>query len=259
MVDRIRTLIVDDDALARERIRALVDLDPGLDLVGECADGLEGIRCIRDAEPQLVFLDVQMPRVDGFGVVSSIGVAKMPVTIFVSGYVDFALRAFEAYALDYLLKPFDDARFRTAVGRAREAVEARTWSGDPRIEALLSFLHAPARPRYPETLAVKAGGLYRFVPVSEIDYIVADGNHIRLFIEKSSKTVHKSLTEMESSVLDPDRFVRIHRSTIVNLARISFVEPLFHGDLSVALKDGTRLMCSRRFRPRLQEKVHFTA
>ncbi|HEX8670947.1 MAG TPA: LytTR family DNA-binding domain-containing protein [Longimicrobium sp.] len=255
----IRTLIVDDDAIARGRIATLVAADAELVVAGECANGADAIRQLRDAPPDLVFLDVQMPGVDGFGVVEAIGAASMPVTVFVSAHVEFALHAFDAYALDYLLKPFDEERFRTAVERAKEAVRSRRTLEDPRIAALISFMHAPESPRYPETLAIKAGSQHRFIPVAEIDYLEADGNHIVIHSGTTQRTLHKSLTALEQRVLDPDRFVRIHRSTIVNLARIAFVEPVLHGDLTVTLQDGTRLPCSRRFRARLQEKVHFSS
>ena len=258
MSELIRALVVDDDPLSRGRIRGLLEREDDIEVVGECADGEEAIPRIRDERPDLVFLDVQMPRVDGFGVVQAIGAEHMPVTVFASAYVEFALRAFEAYALDYLLKPFDEERFGRALSRAREAVRARRPAGDPRLEALVQFLRAPARPEYPRLLAVKSGDQYRFVEVEDIDWIEADGNYIRLHVGKQERLVHKTLAEMEEHLLDPARFVRIHRSTIVNLSRIATVEPLFNRELSVALKDGTRLVCSRRFRPRLQERVYFT-
>ena len=258
MSELIRTLVVDDDPLSRGRIRALLEREDDIEVVGECADGEEAIPRIRDERPDLVFLDVQMPRVDGFGVVQAIGAERMPVTVFASAYVEFALRAFEAYALDYLLKPFDEERFGRALSRAREAARARRPAADPRLDALVRFLQAPARPEYPQLLAVKSGDQYKFVEVADIDWIEADGNYIRLHIGKQERLVHKTLAEMEEHLLDPARFVRIHRSTIVNLSRIATVEPLFNRELSVALKDGTRLVCSRRFRPRLQERVYFT-
>ncbi|HEU4455620.1 MAG TPA: LytTR family DNA-binding domain-containing protein [Longimicrobium sp.] len=259
MTDLIRTLVVDDDPLSRGRIRAFLEREDDIEIVGECADGAEAIPRIRDDPPDLVFLDVQMPRVDGFGVVEAIGAERMPVTVFASAYVEFALRAFEAYALDYLLKPFDEERFRRALSRAREAARARRPAeSDPRMEALVRLLQAPARPEYPQLLAVKSGDQYRFVEVADIDWIEADGNYIRLHVGKQGRLVHKTLSEMEERLLDPARFVRIHRSTIVNLSRIATVEPLFNRELSVALKDGTRLVCSRRFRSRLEERVHFT-
>jgi two-component system LytT family response regulator len=259
MSDLIRTLVVDDDPLSRKRIRGLLEREDDIELIGECADGEEAVPRIRADRPDLVFLDVQMPRVDGFGVVAAIGAEHMPVTVFASAYVEFALRAFEAYALDYLLKPFDEERFGKALARARQAVRSRRPARDPRMEALVQFLQAPVpRPEYPQLLAVKSGDQYRFVEVAEIDWIEADGNYIRLHTGKQERLVHKTLTEMEEHLLDPAKFVRIHRSTIVNLSRIATVEPLFNRELSVALKDGTRLVCSRRYRPKLQERVYFT-
>jgi two-component system LytT family response regulator len=258
MSDPIRTLVVDDDALSRQRIRTFLEREDDIEVVGECADGVEAIPRIREERPDLVFLDVQMPGVDGFGVVEAIGAEHMPVTVFASAYVEFALRAFEAYALDYLLKPFDEERFGRALARARGAARSRRPAADPRLDELVRFLQAPARPEYPQLMAIKGGDQYRFVEVADIDWIEADGNYIRLHIGKQERLVHKSLAEMEEHLLDPSRFVRIHRSTIVNLSRIAAVEPLFHRELSVALKDSTRLVCSRRYRPRLQERVYFT-
>ncbi|HEY0020243.1 MAG TPA: LytTR family DNA-binding domain-containing protein [Longimicrobium sp.] len=258
MTDVIRTLVVDDDPLSRARIRGFLEREDDVEVVGECADGAEAIPRIRAERPDLVFLDVQMPGVDGFGVVEAIGAERMPVTVFASAYVEFALRAFEACALDYLLKPFDEERFGRTLGRARAAARSRQPAGDPRLDALVQLLRAPARPEYPQLLAVKSGDQYRFVEVGDIDWIEADGNYIRLHVGTQERLVHKTLQEMEEHLLDPARFVRIHRSTIVNLSRIATVEPLFHRELSVALKDGTRLVCSRRYRPRLQERVYFT-
>jgi two-component system LytT family response regulator len=258
MMELIRTLVVDDDPLSRKRIRAFLEREDDVEVVGECADGAEAIPRILLERPDLVFLDVQMPGVDGFGVVEAIGADHMPVTVFASAYVEFALRAFDAYALDYLLKPFDEERFQRTLVRAREATRTRRPLADPRLDALLQYLQAPARPDYPALLAVKSGDQYRFVEVADIDWIEADGNYIRLHLGKQERLVHKTLAEMEERLLDPSRFVRIHRSTIVNLSRIATVEPLFNRELSVALKDGTKLVCSRRYRPRLQERVYFT-
>ncbi|HEX2079947.1 MAG TPA: LytTR family DNA-binding domain-containing protein [Longimicrobium sp.] len=258
MAALIRTLVVDDDPLSRKRIRGLLEREDDIEVVGEAGDGDEAIPLIREEQPDLVFLDVQMPRVDGFEVVQAIGADRMPVTVFASAYVEFALRAFEAYALDYLLKPFDEERFGRALARARDAARARHAARDARLEALLKYLQTPAHPEYPQLLAVKSGDQYRFVEVPDIDWIEADGNYIRLHIGKQERLVHKTLTEMEENLLDPSKFVRIHRSTIVNLSRIAMVEPLFNRELSVVLKDGTRLVCSRRYRPRLQSRVYFT-
>ena len=257
MSELIRTLVVDDDALSRGRMRALLEREADIELIGECVDGGEAIPLIRDEKPDLVFLDVQMPRVDGFGVVEAIGAERMPVTVFASAYVEFALRAFEAFALDYLLKPFDEERFALTLDRAREAALRRRSAQDPRMAAFIHFLTAPQKPQFPEIIAVKTGDQYRFLEVQDIDWIEADGNYARVHSQAQKRLLHKTLTELEERLLDPARFVRIHRSTIVNLARIAAVEPLFHGEMSVLLKDGTRLVCSRRFRPKLQERVYF--
>jgi two-component system LytT family response regulator len=256
----IRTLIVDDDVLARKRVRSLLESDPAIRVVGECASGREAVTVIREDRPDLVFLDVQMPELDGFGVVEEIGADRMPVVVFVSAHVDFALRAFDAYALDYLLKPFDDERFRTAVGRAKRHVAAqRGPETDVRLGALVEFLQAPQKPTYPDVLAVKSGTQFHLVKVDDIDWVEAEGNYVALHAAKTRRLLNRTLTELEKKVLDPARFVRVHRSTIVNLARIVAVEPLFHGEYALVLTDGTRVTCSRRYRHNLQERVFFTS
>lgn len=259
MSERIRTLVVDDDPLARKRVRSLLEDDPEIELVGECANGREGVERIHADEPDLVLLDVQMPELDGLGVVKEVGAEKMPVVIFASAYAEFALRAFEAYALDYLLKPFDDERFRSALERAKEQVRLRKPELEERLGALLDFLKRPESAAYPEVLAIKSGDRYPLVKIQEIDYLEADGNYVRLHLGGAEKLINKTLTELEKKVLDPKSFVRIHRSTIVNLDRIASVEPLFHGEYSVTLRDGRQLVCSRRYRHNLRDRIYFTS
>ena len=259
MSDPIRTLIVDDDALSRKRIRALLEEDPEIEVAGEAENGEEGIALIRAVRPDLVFLDVQMPGVDGFGVVHEIGVAEMPVVVFASAYMEFALRAFEACALDYLLKPFDQERFQVALQRAKREARSRRPEADDRMRALMEFLRRPQQTGYPEVLAVKTGEQYAMVRVAEIDWVEADGNYARLHLQKGQRLITKTLTELEKNVLDPGQFARIHRSTIVNLSRIAQLEPLFHGEYSVVLQDGTRLVCSRRYRHVLKDRIYFTS
>ncbi len=259
MADPIRALVVDDDVLARKRVRTLLEGDPEIRLAGECASGTEAVVCIREDRPDLVFLDVQMPELDGFGVVEQIGADDMPAVVFVSAHVDFALRAFEAYALDYILKPFDDERFRKAVARAKRQLAVRTPEPDVRMEALVEFLQAPRKPVYPAVLAVKSGGQFHLVKVEDIDRFEAEGDYVALHAQKTTRLLNRTLTELEKKVLDPALFVRIHRSTIVNLSRIVAVEPLFHGEYSIVLADGSRLTCSRRYRHNLQERVFFTS
>lgn len=261
MTEPIRTMIVDDDPLSRRRTRALLEEDEEIEIVAECGDGEEGVERILGERPDLLFLDVEMPKLDGFGVVEKVGAERMPVVVFASAHVEYALRAFEAYALDYLLKPFADDRFEVALERAKQQVRVRNPGVDPRMHALVEYLRdrEPQRASYPEVLAIKAGGQYVLVRAEEIDWIEADGNYAKLQVQKSPRLINKTLTELETKILDPAHFVRIHRSTIVNLSRIASIEPLFHGELSVALRDGTRLVCSRRYRQKLQERVYFTS
>jgi two-component system LytT family response regulator len=276
----LRVLVVDDDAAARAHIIALLQQQPDVRVVAECADGEAAVASIEDERPDLVFLDVQMPVLDGFGVVERIGASRMPPVVFTSAYAEFAVRAFEAYALDYVLKPFEDARFLAALARGREQVAARRAraahaepaqqtaqptvpasggdGGDARLLALLQHLTHPARPRYPDAVAVKAGGQYVVVRVDDVDWIEADGNYARLHVQRRPRLITKSLATLERDVLDPARFVRVHRSAIVNTAKIVAVEPLFHGDVSLVLSDGTRVDCSRRYRDRLEERLYFT-
>lgn len=227
-------------------------------MVGECADGDSAVAEIRDRDLDLVILDVQMPGLDGLSVVSEVGLGAMPAVIFVSAFGEFAVRAFEAYALDYVLKPFDDARMKAALDRAREQIRRRPAAVDPRLEALLEFM-AQKQTGYPAVLAIKSGDRYPLLDVSLIDYISAEGNYARIHVADDSRLINKSLTELETNVLDPGKFIRIHRSTIVNLDRIVAVEPLFHGEYSVELRDGSTLTCSRRHKHKLQDRIYFTS
>lgn len=291
----LRVLLVDDDTGARERARAALAPLPGVTIVGECGDGATAVALIRAARPDVVVLDVQMPAMDGFEVVQALG-AAMPPVIFASGYAEFAVRAFEACALDYVLKPFDEARLHRAFDRVRRDVALRrgmplpddgatvapaadTGSGgangsavppdapaglagsvlaDPRLQALLDLLARPARPRYPDALAIRAGAQYAVVRVAEVDWIEADGNYARVWVQGRPRVVMKSLTTLERDVLDPERFVRVHRSTIVNVSRVAAVEPGPHSDTILVLHDGTRVTCSRRYRDKLEERLYFT-
>jgi two-component system LytT family response regulator len=264
----LRAIIVDDDPRARERLRQLASRESTLEIVAECVDGLDAVGALRGSEVDLVFLDVDMPRLDGFGVVAEIGADRMPPIIFTSAYSQYAVRAFEAYALDYLLKPFDDARFAMAVARARVEVEARRLSAaaytsasmlEPRLLALLEHLKSGAHTTYPEALAIRVSGEYVVVRVADIDWIEADGNYAKLYIDRRPRLITKTLTALEKDVLNPEVFVRVHRSAIVNTTKIAAAEPLFHGELSLVLRDGTRVQCSRRFRKRLEARLYFTS
>lgn len=246
----IRTLIVDDEPLARRRIRTLLERESDVQIVGECASGTEALDAIAEQSPDLVFLDIQMPGIDGLGVVAEIEPDEMPIIVFVTAYDQYAVKAFEAHALDYLLKPFEDERFAGVLERVRQRVDKRDPHAliDERIAALLEEL----KPRtFPERIVIRKGTQYVFQPVLEIDWVGADGNYARIHVGAASSVLRKTMAAMEST-LDPARFVRIHRSTIVNIERIRAIESLFSGEYVVILKDGTKLPTSRSYRDAVQ-------
>ena len=257
----IRTLIVDDEPLARDGVRLRLGRD--FEVVGECGNGADAVELIGALEPDLVFLDVQMPGVTGFEVVDEIGAAQMPVTVFVTAFDQYALRAFDVHALDYVLKPFDDERFAQTLSRVRERIaERRAGRIGERLAGLLAEMGGSdasgldAR-RYPDRLAVKDAAKVTFVPVDELDWVEADGDYMRLHCAGKSHLVRRTMAEMEKR-LDPERFVRIHRSTIVALDRIRELRPTFHGEYVVLLRDGTKLKLSRGYRAKLQSILQET-
>jgi two-component system LytT family response regulator len=245
----IRVLIAEDEPLARERIRSLLEDEPDVQIVAESADGRTAVDEIRANDPDLVFLDVNMPELTGFDVIREIGADNMPPVIFVTAYDHYAVQAFDAHAVDYVLKPFDEDRFRLAVERAREMLAHReSGTLDRRLSDLLQGL---ARPHYVERLAVKSGGKIIFLRTDEVTWIGAEGNYARLHAGKRSYLMRETMSNLESK-LDPGRFIRIHRSTIVSTDAIAELEPLFQGDYVVVLRDGTRLTSSRGYRGNLQ-------
>ena len=250
MEETLRVLIVDDEPLAREGLRLHLAELPGVEVVGEAADGEEAVRSIQGLDPDLVLLDVQMPGLDGFGVVQAMGAQGMPPVVFVTAFDEFAVRAFEAHALDYLLKPVDPDRLARAVERARERRrQERGRDLERRVLGLMEGLRAEGR--YLERLAVRSGSRIVFVRVSEIDWIEASGNYARLHAGKSEYLLRETMSALEAQ-LDPRQFMRIHRSTLVRVDRIRELEPLYQGDYVVILEDGTRLTSSRSYRDKLQ-------
>jgi two-component system, LytTR family, response regulator len=248
----IRVLIVDDEPLAREGIRLRLTDEPDVEIVGECGDGPEAVRLIRALAPDLVFLDVQMPGLDGFGVVDAVGVEAMPTVVFVTAFDRFALRAFEAHALDYLLKPLDEKRFADALSRARSRLGGtRDGRLDERLSALIEGLRGPS---YLERFSVPVGHRVTFVRVDRVSWIVSEGNYARLHADGASYLVRDTMQALEGK-LDPARFVRIRRSTIVRIECIQDLEPLFQGEFLVRLRDGTRLTSTRGYRDRLQHLI----
>jgi two-component system LytT family response regulator len=268
----IRAVIVDDEPLARRGIRARLERAGGFAVVAECASGREAIVAIREHEPSVVFLDVQMPGIDGFGVIDEIGADRMPVVIFVTAFDAHALRAFEAHAFDYLLKPIDDDRFATTIDRARRRVVEREESVVARRLAALMHDLRPAladaeqhQARLPDAvdsatpasanrIIVKDRDRVLFIDVGDIDWIGADGDYVRIHTSGKSYLVRDTMGAMEER-LDPSAFVRIHRSAIVNASRIKELRPYSSREYAVILRDGTRLRLSRRYRDRLRS--HF--
>jgi len=234
----IRALVVDDEEFARRNLTVLLRRDPDIGSIEECASGVEAVETIRQWKPDLVFLDVQMPECDGFDVLELLG-ADLPQTIiFVTAYDEYALRAFEAGALDYLLKPFDDARFRRALHRAKDKLAH----------------YAPLQPQPAKRLVVRSPGQLLFVNTSDIDWIEAASYYACLHVGRDTHIIRRTLAELERD-LGEERFIRIHRSIIVNLERIHGLELQSGGEYEVVLKSKVRLRLSRRFRKRLQDRL----
>ena len=248
---KIRVLLIDDEPLARERVRKFLEKEADIELVGECADGLQAVAEIQKLAPDLVFLDVQMPELDGFGVLEKLKGRPLPAVIFVTAHDQFALKAFEVHAVDYLLKPFDRERFQTALRRAVDKIHRhQTGALNQQITALLSDLKTP--PKHAERIAVKSSGRVVFVKTDDIDWVEAADNYVSLHVGADTHLLRETMTALEEQ-LPPARFMRISRSTIVNVDRIKELQPLFHGEYAVILRHGTRLTLSRSYRDKLQQ------
>jgi two-component system LytT family response regulator len=248
-----RVLVVDDEPLARERLRTLLRDEPGFEIVGEAGDGTTAAESIVALSPDLVFLDIQMPGADGFDVIDAVGADRMPSVVFVTAYDRYALRAFDVHALDYLLKPFDRVRFRQALARARQQREHMSGGDlERRLTAIVQDLK-PAKARA-DRFVVKSAGRIFFVRTAEIDWIEAAGNYVKLHVGNDSYLIRETMTSVEAR-LSPDLFVRIHRCHIVNIEQVRELQPWFNGEYVVFLKTGTRLTLSRGYRERLQDRV----
>lgn len=244
----MRLLIVDDEAPARTKLRRLLAAEPDVEIVGEAANGAKAIAAVRELKPDAVFLDVQMPIIDGFGVIDEIGVAAMPYVVFVTAYDAHALRAFDVQALDYLLKPYSPDRLQTVLARLRRELARERASGtlERRLTELLSSI---AQRPHLERVMVERDGRARLLAVDQIDWIEADRNDARLHARQEVHVVRSTLSELAER-LDPAKFLRISRSRIVRLDAVRELQPWFHGDYRIILKDGTELMWSRRYRAR---------
>ena len=247
-------LIVDDEPLAREGLRALLSRDPEISAIREARDGREAVLAIRESNPDLVLLDVQMPEMDGFAVVRTIGVEHMPEVVFVTAHDRYAIQAFEINALDYLLKPVVEERFVKALARAKSRIGSKAATDSN--QQIIGLLESMAAPRaHLKRVAVRSAGQVSFVTVAEIDWIRAAENYVELHTGSVQYLVRVTMNTLEKS-LDPEMFVRIHRSIIVNLGRIRTLQADEHGEFLVTLRDGTRLQSGRAYSDRLRALIN---
>lgn len=242
----MRALIIDDEPLARQRIRQFLVGESDLEIIGEAGDGIEAVRLTESLEPDLLFLDVQMPELDGFGVLESLGDGMIPAIIFITAYDQHAVKAFEVHAVDYLLKPFERDRFHLALDRARERTGPKAKPQD--MDALESLLAEIRKERpLPDRFLVRAGDRYILLKVKSIQWIEAENNYVRLHSEAESYLLRRTMSRIVDS-LNPRQFRRIHRSAIVNLDFIKEIQPWVGGDMLVLMRDGTKLTLSRTYR-----------
>ena len=254
MSDRIRTLIVDDERLARQKLKTLITKEGDLDLIGEASTGEQAAGVIREKRPELLFLDIQMPGMDGFELLRQLGSATPPNVVFVTAYDKYAVAAFEVQAVDYLLKPFDRPRFHQAVDRVRKR---RSDGGAQeelatKLSALLQQLSADGEPL--QRIMLKSSGRITFLKTSEITWLEAADNYVRVHSGKESHLIRETMTNLEGR-LDRKQFVRIHRSVIVNIDAVAEIRALFHGDHSVLLRDGTELPFGRSYREKVESML----
>ena len=250
---KTRTIVVDDEPLARDRLLKLLRAEPDIEVVGEAKNGREGVELIRQTKPALAFLDVQMPELDGFGVLAELKADERPAVVFVTAFDKFALKAFEVRAVDYLLKPFDKERFTTALNRAIDQVK-RQQAGElsQRLTALLADVRPEQKPKQLDRIAVKSSGRIVFVKVDEIDWVEAADNYVSLHVGTENHLHRETMATLEGQ-LPMEKFMRISRSTIVNMDRIKELQPLFHGEYTVILRNGTKLTLSRSYREKLDQ------
>jgi two-component system LytT family response regulator len=264
---RIRVLVADDEPVARRRVTRLLKEDPDIDVIAECGGGLEAVDRIRSEMPDLVFLDIQMPDLDGIRVIERVGVERMPPVVFVTAYNEYAIRAFDVNAVDYLLKPYDAARFRQALDRARD----RLSRADPsaRVDELRTIVRAlvahesagragdgagAVSPIPLDRIGVRIDGSLHIVRTADVDWFETEGNYMRLHVGRATHLIRTTAAELEAQ-LDPREFVRIHRRYLVNLERVVEVQPWFAGDAIVVLRDGTKLRLSRTHREQFHARL----
>ena len=253
-LEPIHVLVADDELPARQRLIDLLQRDDQVASVSEAADGETAVEMIQRQKPHLLFLDVQMPELDGLGVIDAIGAAEMPLTVFVTAYDQHAIRAFEASALDYLLKPFSDERFEATMARVKARLDERSMKEfGQRVMKMVSA--APSAPeKRLDRLVVKAGGTTRFIRVIEIDWIEAAGVYVTLHVAGKELLYRAALNDLAEK-LDPRRFVRVHRSALINIESVVQLEPISHGEFEAVLKNGSRTRVSRTYRGQLEKRL----
>jgi two-component system, LytTR family, response regulator len=263
IAEKISVLVVDDEAPARQRLVDLLRAETSVDVIFEADDGLAAVKAIEERKPDLVFLDVQMPELDGLGVMEAVGADAMPLTVFVTAYDQHAVRAFEANALDYLLKPFSDQRFEATMARVHGRLNERSLHEfGQRLARMIASAELkpdtqaaqPGRPNALDRLVVKSNGATRFIRAIDIDWIEAAGVYVNLHSGGKEVLYRSSLADLAER-LDPARFIRVHRSTIVNIESILQLEPISHGEFDVVLKNGARTRISRSYRAQLEEHL----
>lgn len=269
-MNKIRTLIVDDEPLAREGVMAMLAADPEIEVVGTCGDGQSAVVAIRSLQPDLVFLDVQMPKRDGFEVLADLKREERPVVIFVTAYDKYAIKAFDIHAIDYLLKPFRDARFVAALTRAkREIQQSRVLGIGQKVEQLLSYVHeviqkgdiprpagtpiAPAA-EPADRVVLKTGSDLHFIKTADIIWVESQADFVKVHTTGSAQLVRETLQSLEQRV-DPAKFLRIHRSSLVNLEHVKKVTPALYGDYTVLMSDDSKLRLSRKNRGKLKQLI----
>ena len=266
---KIRALVVDDEPVARDRVVRLLQQQDDIELVGQCSNGLETVNAIEQLSPDLVFLDVQMPEMDGFEVVRALDAGHVPAVVFVTAYDEYAVRAFEVHALDYLLKPFSSMRFRATLDHARDQLNRyragelgrklltlapALWEKSEKSEKSEQPDRPSPSPNRPERLLVRSAGRVHFVRTAEIEWCEAAGNYVRLHVGQESHLFRETMNSLESK-LDPRHFVRIHRSTIVNVEQIEQLRSSLGGESTVILRNGIKLTLSRGYREGFQERL----
>lgn len=243
VAEKLRVLLVEDEPPARRRLRALLEDEPGITIAGECGEGRAAVEMIRRLEPDVVFLDVELPELNGIEVIEEIGPDAMPCVIFVTAYDEYAVRAFDVHAVDYLLKPFSAARLQRALERAR-AQTART-AARPSLAGVVHELRS-------DRLAVKQRGRIVLLRLEDVDYVTAEGAYLRIHSGDRTHLIRETISALEAR-LSGQRFARVHRSLIVNLDRVRELEPLYRGEYVIWLTDGTRLVTGRTYRERIQQ------